>query len=89
MSPRCKGLAEAENWLRSQNLLEAAEFKSGSIAVHWRGLADSEAQTMRDRVIRGLGGHCQALRAGRDGFRRRVSRFAAQRSIKEQPCAPF
>lgn len=48
-----QGLAEAENWLRSQSLLEAAEFKSGSIAVHWRGLADSEAQTMRDRVIEG------------------------------------
>ena len=48
-----QGLAAAENWLRSQDLLDAVEFKSGSIAVHWRDLAESEAQTMRDRVIRG------------------------------------
>ncbi len=48
-----QGLAAAENWVRSQNLLDAAEFKSGSIAVHWRDLAQSEAQTMRDRVMQG------------------------------------
>jgi len=48
-----QGLAAAELWLRSENLLEATEFKSGSIAVHWRDLAESEAETMRDRVIQG------------------------------------
>jgi len=46
-------LAEAENWLSYQQLLHAAEFKTGSIAVHWRGLDEYEAEAVRGRVLMG------------------------------------
>jgi trehalose-phosphatase len=46
-------LAEAEDWLRYQNLLHTAEFKTGSIAVHWRGLDEYEAEAVRRRVLMG------------------------------------
>jgi trehalose 6-phosphate phosphatase len=48
-----EALAEAEQWLRHQNLLHTAEFKRGSIAVHWRGLADAEANEICRRVVAG------------------------------------
>lgn len=51
-----QALASASDWVRSQNLLDAAEFKSGSVAVHWRGLHEAEAQTMRERVMEGWTG---------------------------------
>jgi trehalose 6-phosphate phosphatase len=48
-----EALAAAEDWLRSENLLDAVELKTGSIAVHWRGMPDSEAQAVRDHVLLG------------------------------------
>jgi trehalose 6-phosphate phosphatase len=51
--PTMKALAEADNWLRYQNIQHAAEFKKGSIAVHWRGLGECEAQAIRGRVLLG------------------------------------
>jgi trehalose 6-phosphate phosphatase len=48
-----EALAAAEAWLRSENLLDTAELKTGSIAVHWRGVPDSEAQAVRDHVLLG------------------------------------
>jgi trehalose 6-phosphate phosphatase len=46
-------LAAAEDWLRYQHLDHTAEFKTGSIAVHWRGLDQCAAEAMRGRVLTG------------------------------------
>jgi trehalose 6-phosphate phosphatase len=54
-----EALAEAEAWLRSENLLDAVELKTGSIAVHWRGLPESEAQAVQNRVLEGWTGIAQ------------------------------
>jgi trehalose 6-phosphate phosphatase len=48
-----QALALAESWLRYQHLEQTAEFKAGSIAVHWRGLSECEAQSVRGRVLLG------------------------------------
>jgi len=47
------GLAEAQRWLGYQQLTHTAEFKTGSIAVHWRGLKESDAENLRARVLLG------------------------------------
>lgn len=46
-------LSDAERWLTYQNLRETAEFKTGSIAVHWRGFDESRADELRGRVLLG------------------------------------
>jgi trehalose 6-phosphate phosphatase len=56
------GLSEAKGWLNYQQLLHAAEFKPGGIAVHWRGLAASVAEYFRSRVM--LGWRSIAERSG-------------------------
>jgi trehalose 6-phosphate phosphatase len=48
-----KALETAKDWLRDQDLQDAAEFKTGSIAVHWRGLSETEASAVRVRVLLG------------------------------------
>jgi len=47
------GLSEADRWLDYQQLRHTAEFKSGSIAVHWRGLMETAAEDLRARVLLG------------------------------------
>lgn len=59
-----EGLAAADSWLFYQHLLHTAEFKTGSIAVHWRGLDEREVQAVRARVL--LGWTAIAKRAGLD-----------------------
>lgn len=46
-------LSDAYRWLDYQQLGHTAEVKTGSIAVHWRGLDDCEAEQMRGRVLLG------------------------------------
>ena len=47
------GLSDADRWLGYQQLRHTAEFKTGSIAVHWRGLRESDAELVRARVLLG------------------------------------
>jgi trehalose-phosphatase len=48
-----EALAVAEKWLRHEHLHHTAEIKVGSIAVHWRGLDQDEAKSVRRRVLLG------------------------------------
>ncbi|MFY9793798.1 MAG: trehalose-phosphatase [Candidatus Sulfotelmatobacter sp.] len=48
-----KALFVAKEWLVSQQLQNVAEFKTGSVAVHWRGLSENQAQDIHDRVMLG------------------------------------
>lgn len=48
-----KALAAAEEWLRYQRLQHVGEFKKGSIAVHWRGLEESEKSDIQKRALLG------------------------------------
>jgi trehalose 6-phosphate phosphatase len=57
-------LSDADRWLTYQQLRHTAEFKTGSIAVHWRGLSDWGVEELRGRVL--LGWKPIADRAGLD-----------------------
>jgi trehalose 6-phosphate phosphatase len=54
LEPRyLEALGAAERWLGYQQLRHKAEVKTGSIAVHWRGLSAGKAQELRGRVLLG------------------------------------
>ena len=46
-------LSDADRWLGYQRLRGAAEFKTGSIAVHWRGFDQERIEELRGRVLMG------------------------------------
>lgn len=46
-------LSDADRWLNYQQLRHQAEFKTGSIALHWRGLSDWGMEDLRGRVLLG------------------------------------
>jgi trehalose-phosphatase len=48
-----QGLSDADRWLGYQQLRHTAEFKAGSIAVHWRGLSETDAQDLQARALLG------------------------------------
>jgi len=60
--PTLDALAKAAEWVSYQNLRTAAEFKAGSIAVHWRGLDQTRTEEVRGRVL--LGWHQIAEETG-------------------------
>lgn len=57
-------LSDADRWLGHQHLRHNAEFKAGSIAVHWRGMTEKDAGDLRARVT--LGWRPIAERSGLD-----------------------
>jgi trehalose 6-phosphate phosphatase len=46
-------LCDALRWLEYQKLAGSAETKTGSLAVHWRGLSENEIAEVRGRVLLG------------------------------------
>jgi trehalose 6-phosphate phosphatase len=51
--PVLRALAEADRWLKSQGLHNRAEFKTGAIAIHWRGLNKAMVAETRSQVLLG------------------------------------
>jgi trehalose 6-phosphate phosphatase len=51
--PVLHALADADRWLRDQGLHHRAEFKTGAVALHWRGLDDATAAETRSQVLLG------------------------------------
>jgi trehalose 6-phosphate phosphatase len=51
--PVLRALADAESWLRHQGLHNRAEFKTGAVAFHWRGLDEAAAAETRGQVVLG------------------------------------
>jgi len=48
-----EALSAGDEWVDGLNLHHLVEHKPGSLAVHWRGLPDDEAQDVRDKVFSG------------------------------------
>ena len=51
--PVLHALADADRWLRYQGLHNRAEFKTGAVAIHWRGLDEATAAETRGQVLLG------------------------------------
>ncbi len=51
--PVLHALAEADRWLRREGLHSRAEFKTGAVALHWRGLDEATAAEIRSQVLLG------------------------------------
>ena len=48
-----EALSAADEWVERLKLHKCAEHKPGSLAVHWRGLADEEVREIRSKVLLG------------------------------------
>ncbi|MGA2860024.1 MAG: trehalose-phosphatase [Candidatus Sulfotelmatobacter sp.] len=51
--PVMHALADADRWLGHQGLHNRAEFKTGAVAIHWRGLDEATAAEIRGQVLLG------------------------------------
>ena len=51
--PVIHALADADRWLRDQGLHYRAEFKTGAVAIHWRGLDEATTAETRGQVLLG------------------------------------
>jgi trehalose 6-phosphate phosphatase len=52
-APAQIALAEADRWVRDQGLHNRVEFKTGAVALHWRGLDEATAAATRSQVLLG------------------------------------
>lgn len=48
-----QGLEEAQNWVKRSDFANRSEFKHGCVALHWRGVDDSEKRLMRGQALAG------------------------------------
>jgi trehalose-phosphatase len=48
-----RALAEADRWVRHQGLHNRTEFKTGAVAIHWRGLDEAAVAETRGQVLLG------------------------------------
>jgi trehalose 6-phosphate phosphatase len=48
-----RALAEADRWVRHQGLHKRTEFKTGAVAIHWRGLEEAAVAQTRAQVLLG------------------------------------
>ena len=46
-------LVEADRWVRHQGLHKRTEFKTGAVAIHWRGLEEAAVAQTRGQVLLG------------------------------------
>jgi trehalose-phosphatase len=46
-----EALFEADHWIDALKLHDRAEHKPGSLAIHWRGLSEEEADDIRSKVL--------------------------------------
>ena len=46
-------LSQAREWVANSNLMGLAEIKPGGIAIHWRGMAQSEVESIESRLMEG------------------------------------
>src|SRR5580698_4750763 len=51
--PVLLALADADRWLMREGLHYRAEFKTGAVAIHWRGLDEATAAETHDHVLQG------------------------------------
>jgi trehalose 6-phosphate phosphatase len=51
--PVLQAIADADRWLRCQGMHHRAEFKTGAVALHWRGLDEAMAAEIRGQVLLG------------------------------------
>jgi trehalose 6-phosphate phosphatase len=48
-----RALADADRWLSQRGLHNRAEFKTGAVAIHWRGLDEPTAAETHEHVLQG------------------------------------
>jgi trehalose-phosphatase len=51
--PVLLALADADRWLMREGLHYRAEFKTGAVAIHWRGLDEATAAETHEHVLQG------------------------------------
>jgi trehalose 6-phosphate phosphatase len=51
--PVLRALTDADRWLVHQGLHDRAEFKTGAVAIHWRGMDEAAAAETRAQVLLG------------------------------------